>query len=344
MDTFKRDGKFSQKIYLDVLKMNGLDPKKFEESEKTNLTILKVTSIINDNGFFLNEADLWASYVKEKGKVNLSYVQLDPGAYRDKVSVDEKELQSLYEKEKGAYKSENLYRLKYIIIDEKSSIKDDVAYMDLLKLKDVDAYGKKNSLETFDTGLIKESELLKKFKNIKIEDRLKDLKKGDISLPLRVDSKSYIFQLIDVVDGKPFDKDFVLKELREKTLMDKAKVFAKGKAEELISKKALETKNETGFIPRNIIDIPKIGPLPKENIGVLALSKDHPLYEKPVEILGKYYIFYFKDEKLPEKQEWEKDKKGYSTYMISKNREEYFKSFMEDLKKKEKVSIFWKDI
>ena len=34
MNTFKRDGKFSQKIYLDVLKMNGLDPKKFEESEK----------------------------------------------------------------------------------------------------------------------------------------------------------------------------------------------------------------------------------------------------------------------------------------------------------------------
>ena len=173
---------------------------------------------------------------------------------------------------------------------------------------------------------------------------LKGLKKGDISLPLRVDSKSYIFQLIDAEDGKPFDKDFVLKELKEKILMEKAKVFAKGKAEELISKKAMETKNETGFIPRNVIDIPKIGPLPKENIGVLALSKDHPLYEKPVEILGKYYIFYFKDEKLPEKQEWEKDKKGYSNYIISKNREEYFKSFIEDLKKKEKVSIFWKDI
>jgi hypothetical protein len=344
MNAFKRDGKFSQKTYLDVLKTNNLDPKKFEESEKTNLTIMKVTSIINDNGFFLNEADLWASYVKEKGKVNLSYVQVDPAAYRDKVSVDEKELQSLYEKEKGAYKGENRYRLKYLVVDEKSSVKDDVAYMDLLKLKDVDGYGKKNGLEVVDTGLVKESDLLKKFKNMKIDDRIKGLKKGDISLPLRADSRSYIFQLVDAEEGKPFDKDFVLKELKEKTLMEKAKVFAKGKAEEVITKKTVETRNETGFVSRNVADIPNIGPLPKDDVGVLALSKDHPLYEKPVEISGKYYIFCFKDEKLPERDEWEKDKKAYSNYMISKNREEYFKSFIEDLKKKEKVDIFWKEI
>jgi parvulin-like peptidyl-prolyl isomerase len=344
MNAFKRDGKFSQKTYLDVLRMNNMDPKKFEESEKTNLTILKVTSIINDNGYFLNDADLWASYVKEKGKVNLFYIQVDPAAYKDKVNVDEKELQSLYEKEKGAYKSENLYRLKYLVIDEKSSVKDDAAYMDLLKLKDVDAYGKKNGLEVVDTGLVKESDLSKKFKNMKIDDRIKGLKKGEISLPIRVDSKSYIFQLVDAEEGKPFDKDVVLKELKEKILMEKAKVFAKGKAEELISKQAIETKNDTGFIPRNVMDIPKIGPLPKNDIGVLALSKNHPLYEKPVEISGKYYIFYYKDEKLPERDEWEKDKKAYSNYIISKNREEYFKSFLEDLKKKEKVNIFWKEI
>ena len=344
MNTFKRDGKFSQKIYLDVLKMNNLDPKKFEESEKANLTIMKVTSIINDNGLFLNEADLWASYVKEKGKVNLFYVQVDPAAYTDKVSVDEKEVQSLYEKEKGTYKSENLYRLKYLVIEEKSSVKDDVAYMDLLKLKNVDAYGKKNGLEVVDTGLVKESDLMKKFKNLKIDDRIKGLKKGDISLPLRVDSRSYIFQLVDTEEGKPFDKNVVLKELKEKLLMEKARVFAKGKAEELISKKTLETKNETGFIPRNVPEIPKVGPLPKDDAGVMTLSKDHQLYEKPVEISGKYYIFRFKDENLPEKAEWEKDKKAYSNYMILKNRDEYFKSFIEGLKKQERVNIFWKEI
>ncbi len=344
MGAFRRDGKFSQKAYLDVLKMNGLDPKRFEESEKANLTIMKVTSIINDNGYFPNDANLWANYVKEKGQVNLLYVQFDPAAYKDKVTVDEKELQSLYEKEKGAYRGENLYRLKYLVIEDKGSVKDDVAYMDLLKSKDVDAYGKKNGLEVGDTGLVKESELSKKFKNMKIEDRIKGLKKGDISLPLRVDSRSYIFQLADAEEGKPFGKDYVLKELKEKMLIEKAKVYAKGKAEELIAKKSVETKSETGFIPRNVADIPKIGPLPGEDLGVLTLSKEHPLYDKPVQISGKYYVFCFKDEKLPTKDEWDKDKKAYSNYIAAKNREEYFKSFLEGLKKKEKVNILWKEI
>jgi len=259
------------------------------------------------------------------------------------VSVDEKELQSLYEKEKGNYRGENLYRLKYLVIDEKSSVKDDVAYMDLLKSKDIDAYGKKNGLDVGDTGLVKESNLSKKF-NMKIDDRIKGLKKGDISLPLRVDSRSYIFQMADAEEGKPFDKDYVLKELKEKLLTEKAKVYAKGKAEELISKKTIETKNETGFVPRNTAAVPKIGALPREDIGVMALSKEHPLYDKPVQISDKYYVFYFKDEKVPPKDEWEKDKKAYSNYVAAKNRDEYFKSFLEGLKKKEKVNILWKEI
>lgn len=344
MNAFTSDGKFSQKLYLDALKRSGIDPKKFEESERANLIISKITSIMTDNGMFINEADLWASYVKEKGKVNLFYAKLDPSAYEDKVSVDEKELQSLYEKEKGVYKSENLYRLKYMLIDEKSPVKDDAAYMDLLKLKDIDLYGKKNGLEIVDTGSLKESELFKKFKNINIEGWIKGLKKGDISLPARDGLKSYIFNLIDMEEGKPFEKSVVIKELREKILFEKAKVFAKGKAEEAISKKALESKNETGFISRNVIDIPKIGPLPTENMGVLTLSKDHTVYEKPVEISGKYYVFHFKDEQLPEKDKWETDKKGYANYIMAKNKQEYFKSLMEELKKQKKVEVYKEDL
>ncbi|MCX5807336.1 MAG: SurA N-terminal domain-containing protein [Proteobacteria bacterium] len=343
INAFKRDGKFSQTFYVEILKRSGMDPKKFEESEKTTLTLMKITNIISDNGIFFDEADFWASYVKEKGMVNMSYIQFDPSDYKNKVDVDEKELQSLYEKEKGAFKGENVYQLKYIVIDEKSTVKDDTVYMDLLKFSDIDAYGKKNSLDVIDTGSLKESELYKKFKDIKIEEWIKGLKKGDISLPVRGKSKSYIFKLIAIEEGKPFDKAVIMKELREKIVLEKAKVFAKANAEEAISKKAFSSKNETGFINRNNVNIPKIGPIPVENIGVMTLSKDHIMYEKPIEISGKYYVFAFKDEKVPDRQEWEKNKKNYSNYIVVNKKTEYLKSFIEDLKKKEKIKINWKD-
>jgi len=344
IDAFKSDGKFNQNLYLNILKRSNIDAKKFEESEKTALAITKVSNIIGDNGYIMDETDIWVSYVKEKGEVNLSFVQFDPSDYKNKVNVDEKELQALYEKEKGAYRGENLYRLKYVVIDDKSPVKDDVAYMDLLKLNDIDAYGKRNGLEVIDTGTIKESELLNKFKGVKIEEWVKGLKKGDVSLPARDNSKSYIFKLIDMESGKPFDKAIILKDIKEKIILEKAKMYAKANAEEAISKKNFSSKNETGFVKRNISDIPKIGLLPKENIDILALSKDNATYGKPVEISGKYYIFSFKDEKKPEKEEWEKNKKDYANYIIVKKKAEYFKHFMDDLKKKEKIEIYWKEL
>lgn len=344
IDAFKRDGVFSEKVYMEILKRSGLDPKKFEESEKAVLAIMKLTSIISDNGIYFNEADLWTSYVKEKGMVNLLYMKFDPSEYKNKVNVDEKELQTLYEKEKGTYVGENVYQLKYIVIDEKSTVKDDAVYMDLLKFNDIDLYGKKNNLEVIDAGALKEGQLVKKFKDFKIGEWIKGLKKGDISLPLRSNSKSYIFKVVAMEEGKPFDKAAIMKELKEKIFSEKAKMYAKTNAEEVISRKTFSSKNETGFVRRNIADIAKIGSIPAENIDVMSLSKHHIMYEKPVEISGKFYVFSFKGEKVPERNEWDKDKKEYTNYIVAKKRAEYLKSFMEDLKKKEKIKIYWKDI
>lgn len=344
IDAFKRDGKFSQNAYIEVLKRNNVDPKKFEESEKMRLLTTKLIAIISDNSTFTNENDAWQSYTKEKGKVNLSYVQFEPASFRDKVVLNEKEIEDIYAKEKDRYKSENAYRLKYIIIDEKASIKDDVAYTDLLKIKDISGYAKQKNLDVYDLGMLKEGELIKKFKALKIDEWLKSLKKGDVSLPARDGSRSYIFQLVDSEEGKPIDKGIVLKEIRERIIKEKAGLIAKKEAEAVINRKGFDSKKDTGLIPRNSASIPKIGILPPEHAGVLALTKDNRLYEKPVDIQGTYYVFAFKDEKQPEKEEWEKDKKSFMQYVALKKREEYFKGFIEELKKKQKVEIHWKEI
>ncbi|MCX5803059.1 MAG: SurA N-terminal domain-containing protein [Proteobacteria bacterium] len=344
MEMFRRDGKFNEKVYVEVLKRNGIDPKRFEESERVSLTISKMVNIINDNGMFLNEADVWAGYIKEKGKINLAFIQFDPSALKGHVNVNEKELTDLYEKEKGIHKEENVYRLKYLLIDEKSSVRDDVAYLDLLKIKDIAAYGKQKGIEVIDLGDIKVSELLKRFKDLKIDEWLKGLKKGDISLPVRADTKSYIFQLVDMEEGKLIDKGRAIQTIKERIVNEKAKSLAKVRAGEAISQKLLDSKKETGFIQRNSYNIPGIGLIPKEHVGVLTLSKTHPVYEKPVEVSGKYYVFYFKDEKLPDKSVWEKEKEAYRRYLLTKTREEFFKSFMEGLRNKEKIKIDWKEI
>ena len=57
--------------------------------------------------------------MKEKGKIDLAYTVFDPSEYVKKITVTDKEVEDLYEKEKGSYVGENQYRLKYItIVDE----------------------------------------------------------------------------------------------------------------------------------------------------------------------------------------------------------------------------------
>jgi parvulin-like peptidyl-prolyl isomerase len=344
IDAFKSDGKFNKKQYVELLKRQGLDPQRFEESERAAMLNQKIMNLIRDNGSFVSNDQVWKAYVKAKGKVDLAYMVFNPSDNMKKVDVNEKELEERYEKEKGTYIGENRYGLKYIAFDEKSPVKDDAAYLDLIKVKDIDKYGKEKDLTVTDLGTMRESEVAQKLKNMKPSEWLRGLKKGDISLPIRADSKSYIFQVSDFEVGKPMDKAAVLKVLREKVLDEKAKNLTKIEAEEVIAKKGFTSKSDTGFLSRNSIEIPGIGPVPPEHAGLLALSKDLPVYEKPVEIKGKYYVFSFKDEKAPDAAEWEKDKAGFKQYMVRKSGDDFFKSFMDDLKKKSKVKINWKEI
>ena len=344
IEMFKRDGKFSEIVYKEILKRNGLDPKRFEQSEKNALMNTKMINLIKDTGALMGEGNLWNLYVKERGKINLGYAEFDPASYRTKVTVDDQEVANIYEKEKNTRREENVYRLKYLLIDEKSSIKDDAVYLELLKAKDLEAYGKQKGLQVNDLGQMKEGDVLKKLKNLKADEWLKALKKGEISLPVRADTKSYIFQVVDFEEGKPLDKTVAMKEIKDRLINEKAKSFAKNIAQELIDKKTIDSKKDTGLIPRTTRAIPKIGQIPKDDLDVLTLSKESPIYKKPVEVDGVLYVFYFKDEKLPGKDEWEKEKEGYKRYVLSRGQGDFLKSFMETLRKKEKVKIEWKEI
>ncbi len=332
VDVFRKDGKFDKERYLAVLKQNRLEPDDFERSQKTMLLVRKVVSIIRDTGAPVSDADIWAGYVREKGKVNLAYSRFDPAAYKTRVSVTDRELNDLYEKEKERFRGEDTFRLRYIVIEGKGSLKDDQVYMDLLKSKDIGAYGKQKGLAVSDTGDVRWSELLKRFKSLKIETWIKDLRKGDISLPVRDDAKSYIFQLVTREDGKPMGKSEALARLKARITDEKAKEMARLAAEDALKAKSAGTRATTGFLPRTATSIPKLGEIPKGAADLLGLTKENPVYGKPVEMNGDYYIFSFAGEQDPDRKEWEKNKEGFSRYYAARYREQFLKSFIEESK------------
>jgi parvulin-like peptidyl-prolyl isomerase len=187
---------------------------------------------------------------------------------------------------------------------------------------------------------MKESELYAKFSKLNIRDVLKGMGNGDISLPVRDGAVSYIFQLVSREDGKPFEKSEALKVIGAKVAVEKARAMARLKAEDALKDKGLKFSRETEFFPRKTGAIPGVGPVPKESVDVLALTKGQT-YQKPVEINGKYYVFAYNDEQAPDKAQWEKDKENYRRMFAATSRNTYLNSIKEEMKKTVKIKINW---
>ncbi len=343
IEPFKKNGVFNEEAYMYFLKRNNLDPKTFEDSEKQAMTIDRVMRIIGDNGVRQDDNAARDAYLREKGQIKLAAAVFDPDSYKDKVDIDEKQLSAIYDREKEAHRSENMYHLRYMLVTEKSGVRDDQAYMELLKTKDMLAYGKSKGLEVTDLGMLKESDLMAKFANLKVKDWLKGLGKGEISLPVRSGDRSFIFQIVDRQDGKPLEKAEALKEIRASLAAEKAKVAARVKAEDAIKAKDARFGKDTPLMSRNMMMVQGIGQIPKEDSGVLALSKGG-IYGKPVSIGGKYYVFKCTDEKQPDSAQWDKDKATYLRIHEAMAKEAYLSAFREGLKKSTKVKIDWNEI
>ncbi|MCX7856978.1 MAG: SurA N-terminal domain-containing protein [Deltaproteobacteria bacterium] len=344
IEAFKIDGRFNKERFLEVLKRNNIDPKIFETRERKSLEIMKVSEILKDILVYLSENEIWEEFKRENGFIRLRYAVFSPDDFKDKVEISESELNARYEKEKSLYMSEPTYRLLYIVLDHTGPIRDDKAYMELIKIRDLESFAKNYNLSVFDTGIISEGQLKNRFNEIKDFAWIKDLRKGDISLPMRTGSKSYIFQLTEFKKAEPLEKGVVLKKLKEKMILEKAKELAKQKAFEAQEKGTIKFEKLTDFVRRNSNQIPNIGPIPEEHRDLFKLDDENPVYRKPVEISGKFYVFSFESEKLPEKEVWEKKKRDYQTYVYLKKREDALNTLLRYVREKEKIRIFWQEI
>jgi parvulin-like peptidyl-prolyl isomerase len=339
ISAFRRNGRFDQKIYEDILKREGIDPKQFEKNERESMVVAKLMAVLQDNGFSPNDQEMEKSYMRERGLVKLGYLVFEPADFEKGVNVAEKEVSEIYEREKAIHKAENTYHLRYITIDDKSPVKDDKAYMELLKSPDIQAYGKAKGLDVVDLGIMKESEILKRLARFKPAEWLKGMKKGDISLPIRDDAKSCIFQVVSSEEGKALDRQEAYKSIRARIVSERAKMLARTKAESTLSDKSVNFSKNTGYLPRTSTAIPSIGTAPAEHSGVFALFAGKKIYDKPIEISGKYYIFGFEDEKTPDKSQYEREKQAYRQYYVAKAREGFLASLREELKKRTKVKV-----
>ncbi len=105
---------------------------------------------------------------------------------------------------------------------------------------------------------------------------------------------------------------------------------------------ALEKSGEpvfksTGFFKRNA-SIPEIGYEQEISQAAFLLSKENPVPEKPLKGKNGYYVIRFKDRKLPEATEFEKEKSSVKDRLLRQKQYKIFETWLTQLREKSKIT------
>jgi peptidyl-prolyl cis-trans isomerase D len=108
-------GKFSKTKYYQMLQANQLTPEEFESSQRNQMLLQKIQSILFDGILFTNDEVLqYAQFLNRDLKA--SYVSLDLEAYEKQVSVSEGDLKDYYQSNKNQYDHPERAKVRHILI------------------------------------------------------------------------------------------------------------------------------------------------------------------------------------------------------------------------------------
>ena len=91
MPAFQRGGSFDEKTYQQALRFNKSTPEDFERMQKNTLIMSQFLGLIQE-GVRVSDMDVYDLYRFQNEKVNLQFVQISPGAFRDKINPTEQDL------------------------------------------------------------------------------------------------------------------------------------------------------------------------------------------------------------------------------------------------------------
>ena len=87
---FQKDNAFDKELYLAVLKANRLTPEEFEEGQKRSILIGRAEGLIKE-GVKVSDEEVWDAYARQKEKVNLELIKIDPKDFMKDAKVSDEE-------------------------------------------------------------------------------------------------------------------------------------------------------------------------------------------------------------------------------------------------------------
>lgn len=111
---FQIDGRFSKNRYLQVLAANRLNPTRFEDEQREQLLIQKLSDVVQDAAR-VSENEVRERYAFAEERVNFHFIRLAAPDFLPQAGVTEEEIKSYYERNKAALTEPLKVRVEYVV-------------------------------------------------------------------------------------------------------------------------------------------------------------------------------------------------------------------------------------
>ncbi len=99
---FSKDGAFNRDTYFQVLAANRLKPAEFEKAIEYDILAGKMQNLVTKD-VAVAEEDILKEFRKERRKINLDFIAIDPARYAPSIKFDDAEVKAFFEKNSSGY-------------------------------------------------------------------------------------------------------------------------------------------------------------------------------------------------------------------------------------------------
>ncbi len=131
MPAFQRNGHFSRRLYLDLLRYNRIEPGDFELSVKQDILTEKVKSLVAQPAGYVSSEELNSLVRLMYEKRSLSYIKISSDKFINQVKVTDADLKKYYESHKESYREPEKVTVSYLLFEPKN-------YTDRVKVSDAE--------------------------------------------------------------------------------------------------------------------------------------------------------------------------------------------------------------
>lgn len=149
---FLKNGTFDKKQYEEVLAMNRLSPRSFEDAQRKELTIFKARKQIADK-VSVSDQDALDEYKKRHDQVNLQFALITPEDLRSAVSATDKELSAYLQQHEKEFRTREEISIAYVVLPAAKMIPKVTVTSEEMQTyyqKNIDRYQEKGEILPFE--------------------------------------------------------------------------------------------------------------------------------------------------------------------------------------------------